>query len=153
MSAEARLAALGLSLPPPPTPVATYATATRHGDLLYTSGHGPLLPDGTYVVGKLGQTLDVDAGRDAARWTGLGLLATLRAELGSLDRVVRIVKLLGLVNATPDFGEHPRVINGCSDLLVHVFGEAAVAARSAFGVSSLPMGTAVEIEMIVAVAS
>jgi enamine deaminase RidA (YjgF/YER057c/UK114 family) len=153
MSHEARLAALGLTLPSPPRPVATYATAVRHGDLIFTSGHGPLRPDGTFVIGKLGATLDVAAGREAARLTGLGLLATLRAELGSLDRVVRVVKVLGVVNATPEFTEHPLVINGCSDLFAEIFGAAGVAARSAIGTSSLPAGIAVEIETIVAVAA
>ena len=151
MSHEARLASLGLTLPTPPTPVATYATIVRHHGLLYTSGHGPMRPDGTYVVGKLGATMDIAAGREAARLTGLALLATLRAHLGSLDRVVQIVKVLGMVNSTPEFGEHPHVINGFSDLMVQVFGEAGVAARSAIGTSSLPFGTAVEIEMIVAI--
>src|SRR5262249_50090246 len=150
-SHEARFAALGLELPSPPKPIATYATAVRHGDLIFTSGHGPRRPDGTYVVGKLGATMDVAGGREAARLTGLGLLATLRAQLGTLDRVVRIVKVLGLVNATPEFTEHPQVINGCSDLFVQIFGDAAVAARSAVGAGSLPGGMAVEIEAIVAV--
>jgi enamine deaminase RidA (YjgF/YER057c/UK114 family) len=152
MSHEARLASLGITLPTPPKPVATYATVVEHDGLLYTSGHGPMRPDGTYVVGKLGATLDVTAGREAARLTGLALLATLRAHLGSLDRVMRIVKVLGLVNATPEFGEHPQVINGFSNLMVDVFGNAAIAARSAIGSPSLPMGTAVEIEAIVAIA-
>jgi enamine deaminase RidA (YjgF/YER057c/UK114 family) len=152
MSAEARLASLRLVLPAAPAPIATYATCVRHGDLLYTSGHGPLRSDGTFVIGKLGATLDLDAGREAARLTGLALLATLRAHLGSLDRVARIVKVLGIVNATPDFTDHPRVINGFSDLMVEVFGEAAaLAARSAIGTSSLPAGTAVEIEAVIAV--
>ena len=151
MSHEARLAALGLTLPTPPTPIATYATAVQHEGLLYTSGHGPLLPDGTFVVGKLGATIDVAAGREAARLTALGLLATLRTRLGSLDRVARILKVLGMVNATPDFTQHPQVINGCSDLFLQVFGDAALAARSAVGVPSLPGGIAVEIELIVAV--
>jgi enamine deaminase RidA (YjgF/YER057c/UK114 family) len=151
MSHEARLAALGLTLPPAPKPVATYASAVRHGDLLYTAGHGPLRPDGTYVTGKLGATLDLAAGREAARLTGLALLATLRAHLGSLDRVVRIVKVLGMVNATPEFADHPQVINGFSDLMVQVFGDAGLAARSAIGTPSLPGGTAVEVEAIVAI--
>lgn len=151
MSAEARLASLGLVLPAAPLPIATYATAVRHGDLLYTAGHGPLRPDGTFVTGKLGATLDVAAGREAARLTGLVLLATLRAHLGSLDHVSRIVKVLGVVNATPEFADHPRVINGFSDLMIEIFGEAALAARSAIGTSSLPAGIAVEIEAIVAV--
>jgi len=152
MSHEARLAALGLTLPTPPRPVATYATIVQHGDLVYTSGHGPLRPDGGFVVGKLGATLDVAAGREAARLTGLAILASLRAHLGSLDRVTRIVKVLGIVNATPEFAMHPLVINGFSDLMVEVFGDAAIAARSAVGTNSLPAGIAVEIEAIIAVA-
>jgi enamine deaminase RidA (YjgF/YER057c/UK114 family) len=152
MSHEARFAALGIRLPSPPSPVATYATSARHGDLIYTSGHGPVRPDGTYVVGKLGATLDVAAGRAAARLTGLGLLATLRAQLGSFDRVQRIVKVVGFVNSTPDFSEHPQVMNGFSDLFVEVFGEAAVAPRSAVGTCSLPAGIPIEIEVIVAIA-
>jgi enamine deaminase RidA (YjgF/YER057c/UK114 family) len=152
MSHEARFAALGLKLPSPPKPFATYATATLHGDLLYTSGHGPLRADGSFVLGKLGATLDVAEGREAARLTGLAILATIRAKLGSFDRVARIVKVLGMVNATPDFTEHPQVINGCSDLFVQVFGDVALAARSAVGTNSLPSGIAVEIEAILAVA-
>jgi enamine deaminase RidA (YjgF/YER057c/UK114 family) len=148
---EARLAALRLTLPPPPKPIATYATVVRHGDLLYTAGHGPLKPDGGFVIGKLGATLDVAAGREAARLTGLALLASIRAHLGSLDRVTRMIKVLGIVNATPEFGDHPQVINGFSDLMVDIFGDAAIAARSAIGTSSLPIGIAVEIEAIFAV--
>ena len=150
MSAEARLSALGLVLPKPPKPVANYATAVQHGNLLYTAGHGPLRPDGTLVIGKLGATLDVAAGREAARITGLAILATLRAQLGLLDRVTRIVKVLGIVNATPEFTEQPKVIDGFSDLMVEVFGDCAIAARSAIGTSSLPAGIAVEIEAIFA---
>lgn len=152
MSHDARLAALGLVLPAPPRPVATYATIVQHGDLVYTAGHGPLLPDGTFVTGKLGATLDVAAGREAARLTGLAILASLRAHLGSLDRVARIVKVLGVVNATPEFTDHPQVVNGFSDLMVEVFGAAAIAARSAIGTSSLPAGIAVEIEAIIEIA-
>lgn len=151
MSHETRLAALGLTLPTPPKPIATYATAVLHEGLLYTSGHGPLQADGTMMVGKLGATFDVAAGREAARLTALGLLATLRATLGSLDRVARIIKVLGMVNSTSDFTQHPQVINGCSDLFLQVFGDAALAARSAVGTPSLPGGIAVEIELIVAV--
>ena len=151
MSPEARLRSLGLTLPPAPRPVATYATAVQHGDLIYTAGHGPLRTDGTFVTGKLGASLDVAAGREAARLTGLAILATLRAHLGSLDRVTRIVKVLGIVNATPEFTDHPQVINGFSDLMVEVFGDTAIAARSAIGTSSLPAGIAVEIEAIFAV--
>ena len=145
---EARLNELGITLPPAPSPMATYATAVRHGDLLYLAGHGPLRPDGSYMTGKLGATLDVAAGREAARLTGLAVLATLRSALGSLDRVVRIVKVLGMVNSTPEFVEHPQVVNGFSDLMVQVFGDAALAARSAVGTASLPAGIAVEVEAI-----
>jgi enamine deaminase RidA (YjgF/YER057c/UK114 family) len=150
MTAEQRLTELGIELPKPPRPVASYVTFVQTGNLVYTSGHGPQGPNGL-VVGKLGADLDVDAGREAARLTGLALLATLRAELGSLDRVTRIVKMLGMVNATPEFGDHPQVMNGCSDLLVEVFGDAGRHARSAVGMGSLPMGMAVEIELVVEV--
>jgi len=145
---EARFAALKLTLPPAPAPMATYATAVTSGNLLYTAGHGPLRPDGTFVMGKVGADLDVAGGREAARHTALAVLSTVRAHLGSLDRVVRMVKVLGLVNATPEFGQHPQVINGFSDLMVEIFGEAGMAARSAFGAVSLPSGIAVEIEAI-----
>ncbi len=149
---EARLRELGLELPTAPKAMGTYSPAVRHGDLLYLSGHGPLRADGTYVQGRLGADLDLAAGREAARLTALAMLATIRAHLGSLDRVVRIVKVLGLVQSTPDFGEHPQVINGFSDLMVQVFGDRALAARSAFGTTALPTGIAVEIEAIVQVA-
>ncbi len=148
MGAEARLTELNLTLPPTPKPMATYLTAVRHGNLLYLSGHGPLKTDGTLILGKLGAGMGVDAGKEAARQTGLALLSTVRGHLGSLDRVVRIIKVLGLVNSDPDFIDHPKVINGCSDLMVEVFGEAGKAARSAFGVAALPGGMAVEIEAI-----
>jgi len=152
MGAEARLAELGLTLPPPPKPVANYLPAVRHGDLLYVSGHGPLRPDGSLMVGRVGADLDLDAGRLAARQVGLAVLATLRAHLGSLDRVARLVKALGLVNCTPEFVDQPKVINGFSDLMVEVFGEPGKAARSAVGAPSLPGGIAVEIEAIFQVA-
>jgi len=148
MSAEARLVELQLSLPTPPKPVATYLPAVRHGDLLYVSGHGPYQSDGTLITGKLGGGLDVDAGKAAARQVGLAILATLKANLGSLDRVVRLIKALGLVNGTPDFTDQPKVINGFSDLMVEVFGDAGKGARSAVGAPSLPGGIAVEIEAI-----
>jgi len=152
MTNELRFNALGLVLPPTPRPVATYATAVRHGNLLYTSGHGPLLPQGGFVVGKLGAGLDLAAGREAARLTGLAILSTLAAALGSLDRVTRMIKVLGVVNSAPHFTDHPKVIDGFSDLMVAVFGDAAIAARSAIGVASLPAGIAVEIEAIFEVA-
>src|SRR5436305_9632569 len=148
MGAEARLAELKLELPPAPKPVATYTTAVRVGDLLYVSGHGPLRPDGSLHVGKVGADVDLPGGQAAARQTGLAILATVRSHLGSLDKVVRLVKVLGMVNSTPDFVDHPKVINGFSDLMVDVFGEPGKAARSAFGVAALPNNIAVEIEAI-----
>jgi enamine deaminase RidA (YjgF/YER057c/UK114 family) len=148
MSHEERFAKLGLTLPTPPKPMATYATAVRADRLLYTSGHGPMRPDGSYVVGKLGATMDLAGGREAARLTALALLATVRASLGSLDRVARVVKVLGMVNSTQEFVDHPEVINGFSDLMVQVFGDAGLAARSAVGTASLPSGIPVEVEAI-----
>lgn len=148
MDADARLTELNLTLPPAPKPVATYLTAIRHGDLLYVSGHGPLRPDGTMHIGKLGGDLDTEAGHAAARQTGLAILATVRSHLGSLDRVVRLIKVLGMVNCTPDFADQPKVINGFSDLMVEVFGEQGRGARSAVGMEALPGGIAVEIEAI-----
>ena len=148
MGAEARLTELNLTLPPAPKPVATYLTAVRHGNLLYVSGHGPLNPDGSMHLGKLGAGLDIEAGKAAAKQTGLAILSTVRSNLGSLDKVARLIKVLGLVNSAPDFLDHPKVINGFSDLMVEVFGEPGKAARSAFGVAALPGGIAVEIEAI-----
>src|SRR5947199_5202371 len=148
MGADARLAELKLELPPAPKPVATYVTAVKHGDLLYVSGHGPLRSDGTMIVGKVGANLDVAAGTAAARQTGLAILATVRSHLGSLDKVARLVKVLGMVNCTPDFAEHPKVINGYSDLMVEVFGDSGKGARSAVGMGSLPGNIAVEVEAI-----
>ncbi len=148
MGADARLAELKLELPPAPKPVATYVTAARHGDLLYVSGHGPLRSDGTMIIGRVGDNLDVEAGTVAARQTGLAILATLRSHLGSLDKVARLIKVLGMVNCTAEFAEQPKVINGFSDLMVEVFGESGKGARSAVGMGSLPGGIAVEIEAI-----
>jgi enamine deaminase RidA (YjgF/YER057c/UK114 family) len=148
MGAEERLAALNLVLPTAPKPVATYVTAMRVGDLLYVSGHGPLKPDGSLIKGKLGVDADIEAGVAAARQTGLAILATLKAHLGSLDRVVRLVKSLGMVNSAPDFGDQPKVINGYSDLMRDVFGDAGVGTRSAVGMGALPGGISVEIEAV-----
>ena len=148
MGAEARLAELKLTLPTAPKPVATYVTAVRQGDLLYVSGHGPLRNDGTMHTGKVGADLDIAAGHAAAKQTGLAILSTVRSHLGSLDKVVRLVKVLGMVNCTPDFHEQPKVINGFSDLMVEVFGEPGKGARSAVGMVALPGGIAVEIEAI-----
>jgi enamine deaminase RidA (YjgF/YER057c/UK114 family) len=151
VSAEARIAELGITLPSAPRPMASYVTAARSGNLVFTAGHGPTRADGSVVTGKVGVDLDVDAGREAARITALAILATLKAELGSLDRVRRVVKVLGMVNCPPDFGHQPEVINGCSDLLVEIFGDAGRHARSAVGMGSLPRNIAVEIEMVVEV--
>lgn len=146
MGAEERLAALKLELPPAPKPVAVYVTALRVGEFLYVSGHGPLKPDGTLIVGKVGDDLDLEAGYAAARQTGLAMLATLKDHLGSLDKVVRLVKTLGLVNCTTDYKDQPKVINGFSELMKEVFGDAGVGTRSAFGTGSLPGGIATEVE-------
>jgi enamine deaminase RidA (YjgF/YER057c/UK114 family) len=148
MGAEERLAQLKLELPPAPKPVATYVTAMKVDDMLYVSGHGPLRPDGTMITGRLGDDMDVPGGIVAARQTGLAILATVRSHLGSLDRVVRLVKSLGMVNSTPEFGDQPKVINGYSDLMKDVFGDSGVGTRSAVGMGALPGGIAVEIEAI-----
>ena len=148
MSAEERLKELNLSLPPRPRPMANYVSAVRTGSLLYLAGHGPLGDDGKPISrGKLGRDLSVEEGYQAARQTGLNALVTLQAELGSLDRVRRIVKVLGMVNADPEFQKTPQVINGFSDLMVEVFGESKHA-RSAVGMATLPNGIPVEIESI-----
>lgn len=149
MEAEARLHALGLELPEPFRPLANYLPAVRSGDLVFVSGHGPNLPDGTFITGKLGRDLSVEQGYAAARVTMLNCLAALKAEIGDLDRIRRFVKLLGMVNCTEDFGDQPAVINGASDLLAEVFGERGRHARSAVGMQALPRGIAVEIELIV----
>jgi enamine deaminase RidA (YjgF/YER057c/UK114 family) len=145
---DTRLAELGLTLPAAPQPMATYSTAVRLGELLYVSGTGPLRGDGSYVSGRLGAELDVADGEAAARLCALAMLATVRAHAGTLDRVVRVVKVLGFVNATAEFGDHPKVMNGFSDLMVQLFGEAGLGARSAVGAPSLPSGIAVEVEAI-----
>jgi enamine deaminase RidA (YjgF/YER057c/UK114 family) len=153
-SAEERLAALGLTLPPPLKPAGNYVDAVRAGDLLFLAGHGPVQPDGMVVRGKVGTDLDLPAARDAARLVGLSLLSTVRRELGSLDAVRRIVKVLGMVNCAPSFNHTPAVIDGCSDLLVEVFGdEIGRHARSAVGMAELPFDIPVEIEMIVEVSA
>lgn len=146
---EARLEELGIELPTATSPVATYVNAVRTGNLLYLSGKGPNRPDGTQVQGKLGSDLTVEEGYEAARLTGIQLLAALKDELGDLNRVTRIVKALGMVNSAPDFTEQPAVINGFSDLMVEVFGEKGRHARSAVGMGALPDNIAVEIELIV----
>lgn len=146
---ETRVQELHLTLPPAPKPVAVYKTAVKHGNLLFVSGHGPLKPDGTLIVGCLGKDMDLEQGKDAARQTGLAILATLRSHLGSLDKVKRLVKTFGMVNCTADYKDQPKVINGFSELMRDVFGEDdGVGARSAVGHNALPGGIAVEIEAI-----
>ena len=149
MSPDAKLAELNLQLPPAPKPMGVYKPLVVSGKMVYVSGHGPLLNDGTLTVGRVGVDLDQDAGYQAARQTGLAVLATLRAGLGSLDKIARIVKTLGMVNCTADFQNHPAVINGYSELMAQVFGdENGIAARSAVGMGSLPGNITVEIEAI-----
>ena len=148
MSAEDRIRQLKLQLPPPPKPVATYRPAIQVGNMLYVSGHGPLQPDGKMITGRVGENLAIEQGKEAARVTGLAILATVRNTLGSADRVLRLVKVLGMVNSTPNFTDHPQVINGFSDLMVEVFGDEGKGARSAVGMGSLPGNIAVEIEAI-----
>lgn len=151
MSAEARLTELGIELPPVPPPVANFIRARQVGNLLFLSGHGPMHADGTRDVGKVGTDLSVDQAKASARLTGLNLLATTRAYLGSLDRVKCVVKVLGMVNSGPGFGRQPEVVDGFSDLMVEVFGERGRHARSAVGMAELPFGIPVEIEMVVEV--
>lgn len=151
MSAEARLKQLGIVLPPLPQPTANYLPYRLAGSVLYLAGQGPRDEDGAALTGKLGTDIGVQEGYRRARLVGLGLLAAMRHALGSLDRVDFIVKLLGMVNAAPDFNDSPSVINGCSDLFVEVFGEAGRHARSAVGNVMLPNQISVEIEGIVAV--
>lgn len=149
MSAEARLKELGIQLPEAPKPMGVYKPIVVTGNLAYLSGHGPLLANNKLITGRLGRDMDVEAGFEAARITGLGILATLQSGLGSLDRVKRLIKILGLVRSTDSFDQQPAVINGCSELLRDVFGEeAGVAARSAVGTNALPGCIAVEIEAI-----
>jgi enamine deaminase RidA (YjgF/YER057c/UK114 family) len=148
---EERLNQLGIVLPEASSPVANYVNAVRSGKLLFMSGKGPDKPEGGQVTGKVGSELTVEEGYEAARLTGIQLLAAMKSELGSLSRVRRIVKVLGMVNGDPLFAEHPKVINGVSDLMVEVFGERGKHARSAVGMGSLPGNIAVEVEMIVEV--
>jgi len=153
MSAENRFTELKLELPPAPKPAGVYKPIVIAGNLAYVSGHGPLKSDKTVITGRVGADLDLQAGKLAARQVGLAILATVRGELGSLNRVRRVIKVLGMVNATTEFQEHPAVINGCSELFAEVFGpENGVGARSAVGMGSLPGNIAVEIEAIFEIA-
>jgi enamine deaminase RidA (YjgF/YER057c/UK114 family) len=146
---EARLKELGIQLITPSKPVANYVKAVRTGNLIYLSGHGPDKPDGGLVTGKVITDLTIEQAIEAARMVGISLLSTLKAEIGDLGKVKRIVKVFGMVNAPPTFDQQPKVINGCSDLMVAVFGEDGKHARSAVGMASLPFNIPVEIEMIV----
>ncbi len=153
MTPEQRLKNLGLELPEVPSPIANFVMWRQTGSLLYLSGQGPRKPDGSVVVGRLGLNHSVEDGYRDARQIGLQMLATIRQAVGSLDRIEAVIKLLGMVNAEPNFGDHPKVINGCSDLLVEVLGEAGKHARSAVGMGSLPGGMTVEIEAIIQIKS
>lgn len=149
MSADARLAELKLELPPAAKPMGVYKPLVTTGNLAFVSGHGPLKPDGSLYQGKAGADVDLATAKAAARQTGLAILATLQAHLGSLDKIRRLVKTLGMVNCTPDFDQHPAVINGYSELMAEVFGpDDGIAARSAVGMGSLPGNITVEIEAI-----
>ena len=152
MNIEERIQELGLVLPPPPRPVGNYLPGVLAGDLLFMSGVGPRRPDGSAITGRLGGGMTVEQGYDAARFVALNMLANVRAVLGSLDRIERVVKTLGMVNCTPDFDAMPGVINGFSDLFVELLGEAhGRGARSAVGMAALPGGIAVEVEMVLRV--
>lgn len=146
---DKKIQELGIELIAPTKPIANYVKAVRTGNLLYLSGHGPGKADGTNITGKLGQNMTVEEGYAAARQSAISLLSTIKAELGSLNKVKRVVKVLGMVNCTPDFADQSKVINGCSDLLVAVFGENGKHARSAVGMNALPNNIAVEVEIIV----
>ena len=151
MSAEAKLAELKLELelPPAPKPMGVYKPVVVVGNLVYVSGHGPLKPDLSLIKGRVGTNLTLEEGKVAARQVGLAILASLRAHFGSLDRIKRVIKTLGMVNSAPDFLEHPKVINGCSELFAEIWGpDHGVGARSAVGMGPLPGNIAVEIEVI-----
>ena len=149
MNIEAKLKEMGIVLPPAVKPVANYVPAVRTGNLVFLSGHGPFKEDGSLITGKVGSDLTTEQGYEAARRIAIGLLGSLKAEIGDLDKVRRVVKLLGLVRCTPEFSDPPKVINGASDFLVEVFGDKGKHARSAVGTNALPLNIAVEIEMIV----
>ncbi|WP_299530123.1 RidA family protein [Ulvibacterium sp.] len=148
---EAKLSELGIALSTPSAPVANYVNAVRTGNLIFLAGKGPLKPDGENITGKLGGDLTIEEGYEAARITGINQLSVLKAELGNLNKVKRIVKVLGMVNSTPDFTDQPKVVNGYSDLMVAVFGENGKHARAAVGMGALPSDIAIEVEMIVEV--
>ena len=146
---EQVLSQLDVTLPPAPAPKGVYKPCLIDGKYLYVSGHGPVLPDGHLIIGRIGQDIDIEQGKAAARQVGLTILSTIKANLGSLDRVKRVIKVLGMVNCTADFGRHPYVINGCSELFAQIWGnENGIGVRSAVGMGSLPENIAVEIEVL-----
>ncbi len=151
MKVEAKLTEMGLTLPGAPAPIANYVRTVRTGNLLFVSGHGPLRDGKHQFVGKVGKELSVEEGYKSAQLVCLNCLASVKEALGDLDRVKRVVKLLGMVNCTPEFGHQPEVINGASDLLVALYGDAGRHARSAVGMGALPRGISVEIEMVLEV--
>ena len=149
LSPEAKLKQLNLELPPAPKPMGVYKTLLKDKNYVYVSGHGPAILDNDMLKGKVGREVDRDQGKQAAHQTGLAILSTLRSKLGSLNKIKRVIKILGMVNCTPEFAEQPYVINGCSELFVDVFGEDnGVGVRSAVGMGSLPENIPVEIEAI-----
>lgn len=148
---EEKIASMGITLTDPPAPVANYVNAVRTGNLVFMAGKGPSKPEGGYVTGKVGVDIDIEEGYDAAKLVAIAQLSALKAEIGDLNKVVRIVKVLGMVNAGTDFSNQPEVINGFSDTMVEVFGERGKHARAAVGMASLPRNISVEIEMIVEV--
>jgi enamine deaminase RidA (YjgF/YER057c/UK114 family) len=149
MTPEENFAALGLVLPPAPKPLGVYKPLLIDGKHCYVSGHGTLKEDGTLIIGRIGDTMDMEEGKLAARQVGLAIFATLKSNLGSLDKVKRVIKTLGMVNCTPDFDKHPFVINGCSELFAAVWGnDNGIGVRSAVGMGSLPNNIPVEIEVL-----
>jgi enamine deaminase RidA (YjgF/YER057c/UK114 family) len=148
-TAEENFAALGLQLPPAPKPLGVYKPCLIDGKYLYLSGHGTVKEDGSLIIGRIGEDMDIDSGKMAARQVGLAMLATIKANIGSLNRIKRVIKVLGMVNCTPDFERHPFVINGCSELFAAVWGEEnGIGVRSAVGMGSLPDNIPVEIEAL-----
>lgn len=149
LSPEGAFSKLGLQLPSPPKPMGVYKPCLIDGTSLYVSGHGPLLNDGSLILGRVGEKLSIEEGKAAARQVGLAILSTVRAHLGSLDKIKRVLKVLGMVACVADFEQHPFVINGCSELFAQVWGEEnGVGVRSAVGMGSLPSGIPVEIEVL-----
>ena len=149
LTAEQRFEQTGLTLPPAPKPIGVYKPFLIAGNYLYVSGHGPFKNDGSLITGRIGDTIDIEKGKDAARQVGLAILSTIKANLGSLDKVKRVIKVLGMVNCAPGFEKHPYVINGCSELFKKIWGDDdGVGVRSAVGMGSLPDNIPVEIEAI-----